>query len=118
MGSKGHSFVTKNFNAPKVVEEFVEPRPSVESRKLIHEKTLLERDMDQINNAKVVLEKQLADATREHTDMLAALQKEQAAREDAEREHARLKEREAKQIKELDELRRKNEALSSDVRLR
>jgi len=114
--AKRHQFVVNNFQvADAPTEEVAEPRPSVESRKLLHETNLLERDMEQITQAKVILDNQLADATLEHEAMLSALQKERLAREAVEKEHARLKEREAKQIKELDELRKKNDALSSDV---
>jgi len=47
--------------------------------------------------------------------MLANMQKQHTAREEAESEHVQLKELEGTQISELDELREKTAALSADI---
>jgi len=114
--AKQHKFVTKHFNAPKTeMTECEEVPVDVVCRKLIKENTLLERDMSNINQAKSVLDEQLCGIAGENNVINLALQKEQAAREEAERDHARLKEREQKQLQELQEVRKKSEALSSDL---
>lgn len=114
--AKQHTFVTKHFNAPKTeMTECEEVPVDVVCRKLIKENTLLERDMSNINQAKSVLDEQLSGIAGENNAINLALQKEQAAREEAERDHARLKEREQKQLQELQEVREKSEALSSDL---
>merc|ERR1711957_914870 len=88
--AKQHQFVTKHFNAPKTeMTECEEVPVDVVCRKLIKENTLLERDMSNINQAKSVLDEQLCGIAGENNVINLALQKEQAAREEAERDHAR-----------------------------
>lgn len=113
--SKKHQFVTKNFNAPKVEAVEEEVPLDVEYRRLMQSKNFMEQDMDNISLAKSVLDGQLTMLSEEQQAIVANLQKEHGAREEAEQEHARLKEREAKQLKELDEFRKKNEFLSADI---
>lgn len=115
--SKQHPFVTKLFGVPKcdVVDVPDEPRPSVESRKLLQETNLLQTDMDNIMQAKEMLDAQLAHHSSEHEAMLQVLQNEQRIREEAKREYARLKDREMNQIKELDDLRQRIDSVSPDV---
>jgi len=114
---KQHAFVTKNFGVPKcdVVDVPDEPRPSVESRKLLQETNFLQRDMENIMQAKEMLDAQLAQHSSEHEAMLQVLQKEQNVHEEAKREHVRLKDREMNQIKELDDLRQRIDSVSPDV---
>merc|ERR1711957_222271 len=113
--AKQHQFVTNHFNAPQTeMTEREEVPVDVVCRKIIKQNTLLERDMSNINQAKSVLDEQLCGIAGENNVINLALQKEQAAREEAERDHARLKEREQKQLQEPQEVRKKSEALSSD----
>jgi len=115
--SKQHHFVTKNFGAPTCDAMDVpdEPRPSVESRKLLQETNLLQRDMENIMQAKEMLDGQLALHSGEHEAMLKVLQKEQRIHDEAKCEYARLKDREMNQIKELDDLRLRIDSVSPDV---
>lgn len=114
--AKQHKFVTKNFLAPMTESTECEEVPvDVECRKIIQENTLLERDMTNINEAKTVLDNQLTAIAEEHSAIGSALQKELAAREEAERDLARLKERERKQSLEIQDLRHKGETLSADI---
>merc|ERR1711920_1120068 len=114
--AKQHKFVTKNFVAPMTESNECEDVPvDVECRKIIQENTLLERDMTNINQAKTVLDNQLSAIADEHSAVGSALQKELAAREEAERDLARLKERERKQSLEIQDLRHKSETLSADI---
>jgi len=114
--AKHHRFVINNFDAPDVEEVEADEFPlDVACRKLIEQTNLLERDMGSITEAKTILDDQLADVSAEHQAMLANLQHEQAGREQTEREHAKLKQRELGQMKELSELRRNTEMLMQDM---
>lgn len=111
-----HRFVTKHCGQPPPAEQ-EEPlaRPSVEARRLQRDKDILEGEMNTVLQAKEATEQNLAQMTEEFQQMENRLRLEKAARETAEKEHAALKEAEAKQIRELDELRRTTDALSAEV---
>jgi serine/threonine protein kinase len=114
--AKLHRFVTANFNAPKKAwVEKAAPQPSVESRKLLHEKGLFEKEIEQILLAKAAGERHLAEAQKEQQSMRLQLDKEREARSAAEQEHLQLVELEARQRAELENIRNQTQTLSTEL---
>lgn len=107
--SKQHAFVKKYYkaaNRPTVPVDEVDARPSVVTRRLKRDRGILEEEMKQILQAKSATEETLMRVSGELEEAYNLLKKEEKARAKSEADHARFKEREEAQIKELEALKK------------
>lgn len=114
--AKRHAFVTKYFGRPAdAADEDGPARPSMEARKLRHDKEKLEGELMTILQAKSATEQKLLQKTEEMDEKHKELSREQALCRGAERRFSDLKEREERQLREMEELRRQVEALADEA---
>jgi len=119
--SKQHAFVKKFYKiaaetaAAEEEGEAGSARPSVVVRRLKRDRNLLEGEMMLILQAKSSKEQELLRVSGELEDAHNQLRRAQKAREKAESESARLKEREAQQLAEIEEISRQIRSLTAEA---